>query len=30
VTEAEQRRCALLARPKLTDGEFAGGDIFTT
>ena len=26
-SEAEWRRCTLLAWPKLTDGELAGGDI---
>ena len=29
-TRTEQLRYATVARPKLADGELAGGDIFTT
>ena len=28
-TRTEQLRCAMVARPKLADGELAGGDIIT-
>ena len=27
-TRTEQLRCATAARPKLTDGEVAGGEVF--
>ena len=28
-TRTEQRRCETVVRPKLTDGEVAGGDIIS-